>query len=147
MSKFNIGQLVCATNLPEDHYNHADIGRLTSIDEEGNCTVTNYEGDSFVVPESSLKQAVHFDVDKPHSYEIDTNGHVYAIDHPDPFIPAGEFVITSTVLQSPKEGFFETRNTVYMVNKIYPFGKGYPAITSPYLMGNDLSLPMSQRAA
>ena len=108
------------------------VGRITSM-QDGKVVLRAYDGDEVVVDEATLKQAVHYKRSENNYIEVGQRAAVFAIDHPVPYIGPNQPVTTSEVLSYDAElsGFFETKNTVYMVDEI-DFGV-LGTIRSPWL--------------
>lgn len=130
MSKFKEGQLAVALIGIEDTApDYGFIGRIESITGD-DVVLVAHDGEKQTVPVGSLKQAVHYDRDKPFSGTVGGAASVFAIDHP---IGPDQFVTTSAIeVISGEIGFFETKNTLYMANKIENmFGTTYsPLLTA-----------------
>lgn len=117
--RFAVGQLAVAIiGLNEEDPKHGFIGKIMAIEGEM-VLLRAYDGDQEEVLLENLKQAVHYDIDKPHAIGKGMEATVFAIDHPASHIGPNRVVYTSEVLTYNKmTGFFETRNTCYMANRV-----------------------------
>lgn len=127
---FIVGQMACAMGKSPCGIHENYIGRIDSMSEDGTkVTLKAYDAETVEVLASTLKQAVHYDVDQSKYILVGDSASVVALDHPR--LGVGVVYTTSVLKHNKFSGFFETRNTVYMANKV-DFG-AFGIQTSPYL--------------